>query len=803
MRAELSNLIKQYDGLSQSQRANSDVGGKMLRDIQSLTNNLSLAEEETGRFQRMVGNYPQVVTAVIPGFDKLNGFLGTMGSSISDLASKGGAGLASLGQSAISMGKAFITPPVGIIVAILSAILLIIDKVKEAFGKNEEATLRMQKAFAILQPVITLIGKLFDELAIVISKVVEYIAGTIQGVARLAEFLGLLPKGFGDAAVAAQNLVQSQHDLDDAENAYTVNSAERNNQIATLRDQAIQKDKYSAEQRKQFLTDAMNLEKQNSLDQKNLAEQRFKINDQEAKQNNDTSDAQKKKNAELRAAMTQADTDYYTNTRRMQSQLQSQQAEIDNEAKQRAAEAKKAAEQAASDAKERYQKQLDAVRKAQDTALALVMEGVEKQRQTINNTANREIEDLKHKLATEKNLTQVAREAMNQTILNIEAKRVQDLDKLSEEEIKNQIDREANRIELKLAGVAKEGEEAHNLRMQQIAINQQAELEANRQLAEDKRQSEADINAKYDRQREEETARNDAAIFDKQKSAMDLEYKQRLSDIREGSIAESQIKLEQAQNEYDQLIQMDEKTKRALFASEDDYTNAVLDAKIKLRKADENNKKVQMEAVATQLGAYATIADGMSQALESFAGDNEQLAEFAKAMALFNIALSTGEAIAKGIAAAQDVPFPGNLAAIATTIATVLTNIAKANQLLNKQKQPKAPKFAEGGLITGAGSGTSDSITANVSAGESILTAQATNFFSPLLSAFNQIGGGVPITSNSTVINNTGGTEMGKAMLKDAFSEALREMPPQILSIQELTRVQNQIQVMERLSKTQ
>ena len=109
-------------------------------------------------------------------------------------------------------------------------------------------------------------------------------------------------------------------------------------------------------------------------------------------------------------------------------------------------------------------------------------------------------------------------------------------------------------------------------------------------------------------------------------------------------------------------------------------------------------------------------------------------------MALFNIGLSTAEALSKGIAAAQSVPFPGNLTAIATTIAAVLANIAKAKQLLSQEKQPKRSKFASSGIIDGPGAGTSDSIIANLSKGESVLTAPATSMFAPVLSALNQIG---------------------------------------------------------------
>jgi hypothetical protein len=54
------------------------------------------------------------------------------------------------------------------------------------------------------------------------------------------------------------------------------------------------------------------------------------------------------------------------------------------------------------------------------------------------------------------------------------------------------------------------------------------------------------------------------------------------------------------------------------------------------------------------------------------------------------------------------------------------------------------PALAMGGLVTGPGSSTSDSITANLSNGESVMNANSTRMFLPLLSTLNQMGGGRP-----------------------------------------------------------
>lgn len=56
LRAELSNLTKQYDALSRADR-NSAVGTKLLDDINAITTELNAAEQATQRYYRNVGNY--------------------------------------------------------------------------------------------------------------------------------------------------------------------------------------------------------------------------------------------------------------------------------------------------------------------------------------------------------------------------------------------------------------------------------------------------------------------------------------------------------------------------------------------------------------------------------------------------------------------------------------------------------------------------------------------------------------------------------------------------------------------------
>jgi hypothetical protein len=84
--------------------------------------------------------------------------------------------------------------------------------------------------------------------------------------------------------------------------------------------------------------------------------------------------------------------------------------------------------------------------------------------------------------------------------------------------------------------------------------------------------------------------------------------------------------------------------------------------------------------------------------------------------------------------AGEESALPG--AALAAVLSIVQLGIMAANP---------PQKYATGGLITGSGTGTSDSIPTLLSNGESVINAKSTKMFMPMLSMINEAGGGVPL----------------------------------------------------------
>jgi len=64
LRAQLSNLTKQFDSLSKSERQNEQVGGALMKQINEVTTEIKQAEKETQRYFRNVGNYPEAMGSV-------------------------------------------------------------------------------------------------------------------------------------------------------------------------------------------------------------------------------------------------------------------------------------------------------------------------------------------------------------------------------------------------------------------------------------------------------------------------------------------------------------------------------------------------------------------------------------------------------------------------------------------------------------------------------------------------------------------------------------------------------------------
>lgn len=532
-------------------------------------------------------------------------------------------------------------------------------------------------------------------------------------------------------------------------------------------------------------------------------------------------------------------------------------------------------QQAAADKAAREQEVLKA---AHDAMLATMEDTIEKRRTQIETQYNDEINKLKSRLATERNLTATARDAINETIKYKEIKKNQELEKLSDENIKQEIARQQKYIDSRLSVVQKGS--AEELALKKQKIEEETKLSLNN-LKNDSKTGTLDATEKRDNAKKEmdaakakldsdkangadadtlskdqeyynskvaayqtmqEALTNITAQYEQervdieararqQKAQADLEYaKQQEADRQQvfaNKLAELQMEGEQQtelqqnlntlglevqmQNEQDQLeIQRQAAQEKLDYLqqfqqqegeSEDEYTQRIADVGMTRLDVETQNTeaKKNLSDVNAQINqgeikneeakkkAFQSVGASMISMLDTLGESNSAFAKMSKIITLAQIAIDTGKALSAGIASASSLPYPANLAAIATTVATVLANVATAISTV------KSAKFAEGGKVVGPGTGTSDSINAQLSNGEYVMTAKATKMFEPMLAAMNAIGSGVPIASsrNFSVVQNT-------QDMTDSFTEAVQTIRP-VVSVEEITDTQNRVETIQNI----
>lgn len=266
----------------------------------------------------------------------------------------------------------------------------------------------------------------------------------------------------------------------------------------------------------------------------------------------------------------------------------------------------------------------------------------------------------------------------------------------------------------------------------------------------------------------------------------EAEKKRRDADIMNGGTGEEDdaAKLERYKAFLDSKMQ----AYKDYAAVQEQLQKDLSDAEVK--EQEEANKKkaaLQEDQLKMMSDMIQTMGDGLSEFFES---EDKSLHSFLKSMLTsildaIEIAVNAyyAQILAKEIASKSWF----GVASAAALMALVKAAFAGAKAL--------AKGFSTGGYVQGAGTGTSDSIPARLSNGESVMTAKATSMFSPILSAFNQLGGGVPI-----VVNN-GGSNIGMDMLAAAVARGYQMAPQPVVSVEEINRTQRRVQTIENIGR--
>lgn len=785
LQAGLSNLTSAYYKLSEAEQKGAK-GKEFVKKIEDVRSRLDEAENAAGNFQRNVGNYQDTFLKAAAGGNQF-------AASILE-STKAGGGLIpvlkGVGTQILAIGKAVIANPIG---AIIAAVVIVFTALKKAVDSSAEATNTLSRIMAPFQRILDGVLYVLQIVVTTLLNGVEAVMGFYRAIMKLGEgipIVGKLVKKFNDEVEKSIQLEKDRQATEKEGIKLTEDAAKAARDVAELRAKAEDKSRYTAEERLKFIKEANKIEE-------DIAERKVKqakdLRDQaeEEASRADNTIEKEKELAQLRANVFNEEKNLSEKRRVLLRKESALTSEI-------AADRKKAGEEAVKTAKERSEAELNAHRAYEDSLLRLMKDEGAKQIAANEQNYTRQIEDLKKRLKEEKNLTQKARKDINATIANLEKERdntTADLwEKFSSDALKKQADIELTNLNNRLAAIRTEGEESLKLRLDILDRQRDAEI----RQAETTGADIAAIRAKYAKLAADEEKKVSDAAANQATAERQAKLQNDIAELELANKKTFDVRIAAKQEEINNL-QQKEGESDAMFLERTRTLNLEL-AALNAQRAEDSRAQTESNVLAT-----ADMFGAFSDLLGQFAEQNEALAVFSKATALFEILLSTGVAVARGIRESQSVPFPGNIAAIATTVATIVSGIASATQIVKKAKEPTATGtssvsssgggvsyFSEGGFVSGAGSGTSDSIPAMLSNGESVMTARATSMFAPMLSALNQIGGGVPISTS-----NQAGQVYGEAAMTRIFANAISGMPSPVVHVTEINSVQNRVKVLE------
>ena len=731
LRAALSNLTAEYDNLSKAER--DSAKGKELQDkINAVTKELKGAEEATGRFNRNVGNYENAIKSVF-GNNQLV------------------AGIQAVRNGVIGVSKAFDLLKSHPVIAVISVITALFLKLANSAKNNEEQYVKLQQVLAPLK-----MG--MDGITRVVESIVDVFLSAAQAVTGLVgAFLDFI--GVGDS------INQNSKDYIELEKQkLDLANKERSDLVASdLRAKSAQKDKYSAEERIQFLNEAIDKEKAMADNELEQAKQRLEIAKKEAERTKNSKEANDEL-AQAEANLYNVQKEYNTKTRELYSQRSEAQTKLNQEEEQRLQLVQ-----------ERSDKELAAMRALRDSENALIKDSFEKQKADINASYDDQIADLKKRMETEENLTTEAKAAMSATIANLEKQRDTELAELNEESIREKLEQEAAYIEQRLQ-LATEGTiQEYSLKAEQLKKEKEIELSNTKLTAEQKQL----IEERYQKKLDEMTSEHERKKQEKAMKAFELELSNRLAAAKIAGEDELQVELENAKKRLDSLQQLEGESDAEFKARQLEAQQEYLDAKEELAQREIEIEQAKFEAASQITGALSGLFEQLGE-------DNKAFMILSKTLALAEVAINTGKAISSAVAASATKGIFG-IAEAVSLIATIITNMTTAIGIIN------SAKFADGGLVEGPGTGTSDSIPAMLSNGESVMTARATSMFAPLLSAINVAGGGVPIQ-----VREKSSQALGEEMIARAIARCMQDVHP-IVSVTEINKVGSQVKVVENL----
>lgn len=257
-----------------------------------------------------------------------------------------------------------------------------------------------------------------------------------------------------------------------------------------------------------------------------------------------------------------------------------------------------------------YGRETAFIRQAEDARIKAMTESSTKERALLNASYNRQIEDLERRLIYERNLTVTQVSAIEEEIKSLRIQFARDGVRLDNQILQDQIRTQLERNALRLEAAKRGSREEAQLQIQQYEIERRLELAQNAALNEELRQSEADINAKWDMIILRSTRELAAEIADARLTSLQNLENSEINTITASERQKTRITLRHERERLEQQLALHEK-----YGSEMTETD-VQAVKNAIRQIDEELERNDRVSNIWELFGLE-LSDEQQQAIES------------------------------------------------------------------------------------------------------------------------------------------------------------------------------------------
>lgn len=297
-------LVNQMAKLRAEYRTTEDEAkrARLANEIKDINDKLKDMDATRGVFSRNVGDYANQMSKAFSGVGQL---LTPVGDGLQSIGIAAGGMIGPIGGVNTAM-KALNANP---IFATLTVIVAVLAAIIRNLKSNEEAMNRVKVALAPLTAASNVFTKIMQSLG-------DAIASSVEWLSKMADKLGLV----SDETKEHQRIIQEDIAIQKKQREVSVANSESELKISELRAKAAEKDKYTAEERLDFLKQAGDEEKAISERNLDLAKRELKVLEdksklaQNSKEENDAL-------AQAQIKVNQATTAYNNKLRELNAQM--------------------------------------------------------------------------------------------------------------------------------------------------------------------------------------------------------------------------------------------------------------------------------------------------------------------------------------------------------------------------------------------------------------------------------------------------------------------------------------------------